>query len=237
MDTLFSYYSFFPTLIFVASLVRQELVGTQKLGKISRAALFIGEIPLNFKKILLGKIDYSEVPDRFPDLNGFNGNPNVQESDIILSKYDGILREGVLELIDLTNFEVLHIWNPDFDKFNKLVKKNDEFKTLSVDRRNSVTVPRHPLLLKDGGLILQEETPLRKINACSNLLWQNSKDQFHHSLEKDIYDDLWVPSYIYPPSLPIEKVGINTIRENGFYDDGIVKLSPNGEILYEKSVS
>ena len=228
---------FFPALIFVASLVRQELVGTQKLGKISRAALFLGEIPVNFKKILSGKIDYSEVPDRFPDLNGFNGNPNVQESYIILSKYDGSLRKGVLELIDLTNFEVLHIWNPDFDKFNKLIKKDDEFKTLNVDRSNSVTVPRHPLLLKDGGLIFQEETPLRKIDACSNLLWQNSKDQFHHSSEKDIDGNFWVPSYIYPPSLPIEKVGIKTIGDNGYHDDGIVKLSPNGEILYEKSVS
>ena len=38
---------------------------------------------------------------------------------------------------------------------------------------------------------------------------------------------------MFPESLPIEKVGV----KRGYVDDGIVKLSPNGEILFEKSVS
>jgi hypothetical protein len=30
---------------------------------------------------------------------------------------------------------------------------------------------------------------------------------FHHSIETDIDGNIWVPSHIYPQSLPIEKVG------------------------------
>ena len=60
--------------------------------------------------------------------------------------------------------------------------------------------------------------------------FQNTHDDFHHSIETDIDGNIWVPSHIYPQILPIEKVG-RDIRENGFYDDAIVKLSPDGEIF------
>jgi hypothetical protein len=95
----------------------------------------------------------------------------------------------------------------------------------------------HPNLTSDGGLLFQHDTPLRKINACSNLIFQNTHDSFHHSIETDIYGNIWVPSRIYPQSIPVEKVGSKPIYEDGFYDDAIVKLSSDGEMLFEKSVS
>ena len=81
-------------------------------------------------RLFLNNKDDLEVEDRFPLLDGFNGNPNLSESYLLLSKYDGNLKEGIVELVDLTNFQVLHTWNPDIDKFNKSVKKVDEFKYL-----------------------------------------------------------------------------------------------------------
>ena len=56
-------------------------------------------------------------------------------------------------------------------------------------------------------------------------------------METDIDGNIWVPSYIYPQSLPIEKVGRNIRVERDFADDAIVKLSSDGELLFEKSVS
>ena len=72
-------------------------------------------------------------------------------------------------------------------------------------------------------------------NDYSISLRQPKKDcPLHHSIETDIDGNIWVPSHIYPQSLPIEKVG----REvKDFFDDAIVKLSPEGRVLYEKSVS
>ena len=223
-----------PVTIGFGILVRQELTGGIRLGGVSKTALFLAEIPSNLKKLI---IDGLQVEDRFTDLKGFNGTPNSRESYLLLSRYDGDLREGIVELVDLTNFKVLHTWNPDIDNFNKSIQKIDDFKFVNRDNKNSRYLLWHPILLKDGGLVFHHRSPLRKIDACSNLIFQNQKDLFHHSIETDIEGNIWVPSHIYPKSLPIEKVGRDIIAEKGYVDDGIVKLSPEGKILFEKSLS
>ena len=80
-------------------------------------------------------------------------------------------------------------------------------------------------------------SPLRKIDACSKLIFQNTHDIFHHSIETDSEGNIWAPSHMYPQSLPKEKVGRNIVSEGGYFDDAIVKLSPEGEVLLQKSVS
>ncbi|MDA8815592.1 arylsulfotransferase family protein [Gammaproteobacteria bacterium] len=216
-------------------LVRQELVGSIKAGWVSKTALTLAEIPVNIKSIL--KFGDLVVEDRFPNLDGFNGTPNSDETYLLHSRYDGDLQEGVVELVDLRNFEILHTWNPDIDAFNDLVEQVNEFAYLDRDKNNKRSRLVHPKLTSDGGLLFQNDTPLRKIDACSNLVFQNTHDSFHHSIETDIDGNIWVPSHIYPQSLPIEKVGRGHIGQGGFLDDAIVKLSPEGDVLFEKSLS
>jgi hypothetical protein len=223
------------------TLVRQELVGSIKAGWISKTALTLAEIPMNTKKIIEGTAGAFLVEDRFPNIDGFYGTPNSEETYLLLSRYDGVLLEGVVELVDLTNFEVLHTWNPDIDAFNDLVEQVDEFKYLGRDFNNSRFVMRHPQLTSDGGLIYKMFSPLQKIDACSNLVFQNTRDKFHHAIELDSYGNIFVSGQMFPQSLPSNKVGRETGseggHEEGFNDDTIVKLSPDGEILFEKSVS
>ena len=216
-------------------LVRQELVGSIKAGWISKTALTLAEIPVNIKSILQGR-DLA-VEDRFPNLDSFNGTPNSDETYLLLSRYDGDLQEGVVELVDLRTFEILHTWNPDIDAFNDLVEQVDEFKYLNRDGNNKRSILMPPYLTNRGELLFGWENPLRKIDACSNLVFQNTHDAFHHSIEIDIDGNIWVPSHIYPQSISNEKVGSDIVADGGFYDDAIVKLSPDGEILFEKSVS
>lgn len=221
-------------------LVRQELVGSIKAGWLSKSALTLSEIPVNIKKIIEGNIDFI-VKDRFSGLEGFNGVPNKEEKYLLLSRYDGDLKEGIVELVDLRNFEVLHNWNPDIDAFNDFIVQSDEFKHLKRDKNNSRYILRHPYLTRDGGLFYKMFSPLQKIDYCSNIVFQNAHDKFHHSIELDSYGNLWIPSQKFPQSLPLNKVGreigSESSNENGFNDDSIVKLSPDGEILFEKSVS
>ena len=113
-------------------LVRQELVGSFKAGWVSKTALTLAEIPLNIKRILQGLNSDLSLEDRFPSLDGFNGTPNSEESYLLLSRYDGDLQEGVVELVDLNNFEVKHTWNPDIDLFNDMLKqRRTNVRTLS----------------------------------------------------------------------------------------------------------
>ena len=216
-------------------LVRQELVGSIKAGWISKTALTLAEIPVNIRELLQGGAFV--VEDRFPNLDGFDGTPNTEEAYLLLSRYDGDSQEGVVELVDLTNFEVLHTWNPDIDAFNNLVEQVDEFKFLERDNNNQREILTNPKLVHDGGLLFQNFSPLRQINACSNLIFQNTHNRFHHSIETDTNRNIWVPSSLNPQSLPVEKVGRNMIRAIGFEDAAIVKLSPDGKILFEKAVS
>ena len=220
------------------TLVRQELVGSIKAGWISKTALFLAEIPINLKTIISGpSVDFI-FENRFPTLSGFNGTPASKESYLLLSRYDGELQEGIVELVDLMNFKTLHTWNPDIDGFNDLVEQVDEFKYLDINAGDKRFLLIHPKLTQDGGLLFQYfYSPLRKIDACSNLVFQNTQDQFHHSIETDIDGNIWVPSHLYPQTLPIEKVGRISIIEDGYLDVAIVKLNSAGKILYEKSVS
>jgi hypothetical protein len=225
-------------------LVRQGIEGATKFGSIdittlSKPAVFIVRLPEQILRILLKPNPY-RVSDPWDDereffkQDGFDGTPNSKESYLLLSRYDGDLQEGVVELVDLRTFEIFHTWNPDIDAFNDLVEQVDEFENLERDANNKRSMLYHPNLTNHGGLLFQ---PLRQIDACSNLMFQNTHDAFHHSIETDIDGNIWTPSRIYPQSLPIEKVGRDIREEGGFDDDAIVKLSPNGRILFEKSVS
>ena len=228
-------------------LVRQEIEGVTKQGSIdisflSKPAANIARLPERFVKTLfnpsiINNAFFGENRYFFNQVS-FDGTPNSDESYLLLSRYDADLEEGVVELVDLTNFKVLHSWNPDIDSFNNLVEQVDEFEHLKRDTNNKRSYLVHPKLTTDGGLLFQDSSPLRKIDSCSELVFQNTDDIFHHSIETDIDGNIWSPSHMYPQTLPTKKVGrgLGDFDFN-YYDDAIVKLSSDGEVLYQKSVS
>ncbi len=228
-------------------LVRQETEGITKKGNIDIS--FLTKPAANIARLperLLTEI-FSPNPFRINDpwyserdfynQDGFKGTPNAEQYYLLLARHNGDTQEGVVELVNLKNFITLHTWNPDINAFNDLVKKVDEFKYLDRDKNDFRHLLFHPQLTQDGGLLFQHYTPLRKIDACSNLIFQNTHDIFHHSIETDSDGNIWVPSYMYPQTLPIEKVGRSITEDGGFWDDAIVKLSSDGKVLFEKSVA
>lgn len=237
------YLTILLSIIFAVSfgvLVRQELVGSAKLGWISKTALTLAETPMTIKKIK-DALNVYRVEDRFPKLDGFDGNPNAEEQYLLLSRYDGDSREGVVELVDLTNFDVLHQWNPDIDMFNEMFDHVDEFKYMKRDMNNTRSMLRHPLLNNDGELLFKFYSPLHKVDSCSNLIESFTNDKYHHSTETDPDGNIYIPSQLYPQSLPERLIGRKTGSESGYEDgyndDAIVKISAVGEIIFEKSVS
>jgi hypothetical protein len=217
-------------------LVRQELVGSTKLGIISKAALFLAEIPANLKTIVIGQSgDLRTHEQRFPNVSGFQGEPLEEETYLLLSRYDGDAERSVVELVDLRSFEVKKTWRPDIDQINELVDTSQpEFGNLERDKNAKRYRMLHPFLTADGGLIFQgENAPLVKIDKNSQLVWQNQEDVFHHSIKQDHEGNFWVPSHLYPYQIDQKYVGL----EFGNYkDDAITKISADGKILFHKSV-
>jgi len=231
--------------IFVGTLVRQELVGTVKAGFISKAALFLAEIPVELTR--LSGNDFSvneEQGEGFSTIYGFKGEPLEDEVYLLHSRYDGNLKRSVVELVDLRSFTVRKTWSPDIDQINGLVDtSNPEFLHLRRDKNSRRYTIIHPFLTEDGGLIFQSTSPLVKIDKSSQLVWQNQENVFHHTIEQDHEGNFWVPSQKYPYYIDKKYVGSEHGKQawccgiSNFNDHTITKVSSSGNILFEKSVS
>ena len=109
-----------PITIGFGVLVRQEIEGTTKRGNVdisflTKPAAFIARIPEQILLKFLSEDNRVDTPLRekryFYTQYGFNGIPNINESYLLLSRFEGDLKEGIVELVDLSNFKVLHSWN------------------------------------------------------------------------------------------------------------------------------
>ena len=225
----------FIGLVGFGSLVRHEILApVSRLPILSSAALFIAEIPMNLR-LIISASDLKTAEQRFPNVSGFLGEPLEEETYLLLSKYDGDAKRPVVELVDLRSFEVKKTWRPDINQINALVDTSQpEFDNLKTDADDKRYRIMHPFLTEDGGLIFQNGTPLVKIDKNSQLVWQNQEDAFHHSIEQDHEGNFWVPSSIYPYQIDKKYVGL---EYGNYVDDAITKVSADGEILFQKSVS
>ena len=224
----------FIGLVGFGSLVRHEILApVSRLPILSSAALFIAEIPVNLKKII-SVSDLQSTEQRFPNISGFQGNPLAEETYLLLSKYDGDAQRSVVELVDLRSFEVKKTWRPDIDKINESVDTSQpEFENLKRDGNTKRFRIFHPFLTEDGGLIFLGP-PMVKIDKNSQLVWQNQEDAFHHSIEQDQEGNFWIPTHVYPYQLDKKYVGLEF---DNYLDDAITKVSADGEILFQKSVT
>jgi len=226
----------FLGMIGFGSLVLHEKEAPQsRFPILSSTALFIAEIPKNLRTIFLGQSYDLTLPSRFSNISGFQGNSLEEETYLLLSRYDGDTSRSVVELVDLRTFEVKKTWRPDIDQINKLVDISlPSFENLKRDHNAKRYRIIHPFLTEDGGLIFQDASPLVKIDINSQLVWQNEVDEFHHSIEQDHEGNFWVPTSVSPYQVDKKYVGTTFGR---FRDDAITKVSADGEILFQKSVT
>ena len=225
--------------IIFGALVRQELVSSLTLGPISKTALFLSEIPKNLAHI------YYNIKDKGFD-NNVKNSPYLKKPRfkrfiqtnrdelLLMARYDGNLKRSVVELVDLNDFSVFHTFKPNIDEFNdKADTSKEEFKNLLRDVSAKRARIWHPLLTSEGELLFNL-MQLVKIDFCGNLLWTNDEDVFHHSNNIDHEGNYWVPSRIFPFSLDKKLIGD---KIDNYFDDAITKISKDGKILYQKSVS
>ena len=68
--------------------------------------------------------------------------------------------------------------------------------------------------------------------VCSNLIWINDDEKFHHSKMLDHNGDIWVAGQMYPQNRYVLEY-----KAYDFWDDSIIKIDLNGKILFNKSVT
>ncbi len=158
---------------------------------------------------------------------------NERNALLVLPRYEHSLSRSVVDIIDLINFEVIHTYKHDIADINNQVTNTKEFPRFKIDASPTRFQYGHPLLLDDGSIISNNGyAPGFRIDFCSNLLWINDEEAFHHSKMLDHEENIWLGGQMNPRSKYVKKFAIKD-----FNDDSIIKINTKGKILFNKSVT
>ena len=221
--------------------------GGEKYQFLQKPVLFITEVPFTLQLMIKRKSISDDV--LIPINDNIYENKKVfdkklvtppLENLILISRHDGDLGRSIVEIRDLNTFEVLHSYKPKIDEiYKKIDLSKDEFKYLKRDNGVNRFFMWHPSITNRGELIFQSSSPLIKIDFDSNIVWVNDEDIFHHSINLDDEENIYVPSQ----SKPYSKLLSNYIGSNNrsdkynFDNDAISILDKNGKMLFSKSVT
>ena len=228
---------FFVSIIFIAGVLRDAYLSKNKSPELLRN-FFVGvsEIPKNVYRVSRHFIKDTNKPpilkrrkkkEKLKNFLNFKRN-----ALLVLPRYDHHLNRSIVEIIDLYDFKVLHTYKHDIDEMNKQVQNIKEFPRINIDNAPIRFRYMHPVILNDGSLISDSSGPLFKIDLCSNLLWINDEEVFHHSKELNHENDIWSVGYLNPTSRLMKKIIFKDVN-----DDAIIKINTNGKIIYKKSVN
>ena len=228
---------FFVSIIFIAGVLRDAYLSKNKSPELLRN-FFVGvsEIPKNVYRVSRHFIKDTNKP---PILNRHKKKEKLKyflnfkrNALLVLPRYDHHLSRSIVEIIDLYDFKVLHTYKHDIDEMNKQVQNIKEFPRINIDNAPIRFRYMHPVILKDGSLISDSSGPLFKIDLCSNLLWINDEEVFHHSKELNHENDIWSVGYLNPTSRLMKNIIFKDVN-----DDAIIKINTDGKIIYKKSVN
>tara|TARA_B100001248_G_scaffold136505_1_gene102455 strand:+ start:215 stop:1564 length:1350 start_codon:yes stop_codon:yes gene_type:complete len=228
---------FFVSIIFIAGVLRDAYLSKNKSPELLRN-FFVGvsEIPKNVYRVSRHFIKDTNKP---PILNRHKKKEKLKyflnfkrNALLVLPRYDHHLSRSIVEIIDLYDFKVLHTYKHDIDEMNKKVQNIKEFPRINIDNAPIRFRYMHPVILKDGSLISDSSGPLFKIDLCSNLLWINDEEVFHHSKELNHENDIWSVGYLNPTSRLMKNIIFKDVN-----DDAIIKINTDGKIIYKKSVN
>ena len=233
---------FILLILFVSGVLRDAYLGINKTPEFLRNNLVnMAEIPKNIYHVIhhLTGYDINTPPklQKHKHKKKFEQFiKNERNALLVLPRYVHSLSRSVVDIVDLKNFDVIHTYKHNVNDMNDNVKNNKEFPKLKIDSSQIRFEYWHPIILSDGSLISESDRkPLFKIDFCSNLLWINDEEIFHHSKELNHEGNIWVGGIKNPKSKFLKKFAINGLKD--YWDDSVIEISPDGKILYNKSVT
>ena len=230
---------FILTIIF-GHLIKKSFEHDSNLNRsfFEKASIVIASIPSNFQAIYLNVNDPGNEFVKKYNINKdelTKHKPIARKEILLRSRFNAKKNRSIVEIVDLNNFKVLHSYEPNINDINNFTDTNrEEFQNLLKNNSPERYYIWNPLIDEQGNLFFNSYSPLVKINFCSEIIWVNDEDNYHHSTNFDADNNIWVPSSIFPFQVDKKYVGENFLY---FKDDGITKVSSDGKILFQKSVS
>ncbi|NHN89050.1 arylsulfotransferase family protein [Acetobacter conturbans] len=217
------------TIIFGALVLqppRQKLLQETVLG--------LANVPFVLKRTVksITKIPRGYAPAHYrPRPEGLWLNPDqpfIDDGYVLVRAFDENLKRSVVRLIHLRDGKVIHQYAPDIHAMNVRSTFVSPLIDLKRDRNAQTNLMMHPLLMPDGGLVIHDSSPLARYDACGHLKWMVD-GIFHHSLELDADGNLWAA--FREPRAKVPDVGPL------FNDESIMKVSPEGKVLYKMRIA
>ena len=226
-------------IILVAGVLRDAYLGKNRTPEFLRNSFVkVSKIPsniVNVVKHLKGEnINSPPKLKKHKDKKRFEKFiSNNRNALLVLPRYDHDQGRSVVDVVDLNNFELIHTYKHDINEMNAKVQNIEEFPRLKIDNSPIRFRYIHPLILNDGSLISEGgHSVAHRIDFCSNLIWINDEEIFHHSKMLDHEGNIWVAGRMKPVSKYVEKYSLKN-----YLDDSIIKINKDGKILYNKSVT
>jgi hypothetical protein len=206
----------------------------KKLGFIGTAIYTIATYPNKYieryskkiVKISTGK--ESQLLIKNPSLQSENYkvyDNSVDSGFLLMSCYNKAINQSYIKLFSLQKNAIVYTWTPDIEELNKINESNG----VATRYINNTFEIIHPIFTKDTGLILKAENGiLYKLNKHSKIEWY-VKGAFHHSIEQDADGNYWIP-------YTLKKQSVDSTEYPDLVDDCISKVSPDGKLLYTKSM-
>ncbi len=218
-----------------SAIVKYHYDGGQKYKFLQKPAMFIASVPINVRMMIKYRtlnLDKLKSLIKHKDKKRFKQFiENKRSALLVLPRYDNSLYRSVVDIIDLSNFEVLHTYKHDITEMNDQVTNTEKFPRLKIDHSPIRFQYFHTLLLNDGSLV-SNYGPAYKIDFCSNLQWINDEETFHHNIMLNHEGNIWVGGRMYPQSKYVQKYLFKDYK-----DDAIIKINTDGKILFKKSVT
>ena len=212
------------------------LAGTQRpprFGALAQGAKAVASIPFTVEKLLEADKQLQAITaDRFiGQPSGWTVDPAFAGKIggyLLLSRFDGIEKRHVVELVSLRDMATVHAWKPDAEALLADVARTSQLAQYDL-WFNETWRAIHPFLMETGDLIIKDhQSPLFRIDACSGHVWTQDRMMFHHSTNSDGEGGFWIPSLYEPQTVE------GTTEET--YEDGIAHVSAEGEVLWKRSM-
>lgn len=222
--------------------VRHYANGGARLGAMGPLVMQVAEFPSDAKRALSGiagilldtATELQSPEQRFVAESGFvfNFKPGsrVDLGYVLINRYDGDKKHSVSELWDLQSQEKVWTWSfAEVDALWRSATLKARF-DFHADARSRRFRSGHAVVNENAELITHGfGAPLIRADACSRLQFLNQDAVYHHSIERDSDGAYWTPLFIEPKSVDV--------GGEGFLDDGLKQIAPDGVALLEKSIA
>ncbi|TAI48584.1 arylsulfotransferase family protein [Flagellimonas allohymeniacidonis] len=209
--------------------------GASRLGFLTTPIKFMAEIPSNFKKILSKPeffVSNAEAKDGFNYLK----KPNSNEYPKVLVSYKAEKFGQTFDLLDINTGNLLKKWSPDNQS---LYLKAYNEKNPERPARDSDLYFMHAYMDSDSSLYFtaQLTSLLAKIDKNSELVWLKNDQVYHHTIEGDLEDNLYLCTRPFISKEYDFLPGEHDAYKTTLMDDHITIINKNtGEESFSKSV-